>query len=130
MNLNIKKYTITLIPTLLVLWYLNSLIFDYFPTLLSFPQGILNDIFLFLGILNILHFYLLWKLFKKLPKHAGYIYMALSMVKMVACVLFIVVSIFKTIENPTSAVLNFLVLYFITLFIELFFIVRGMTKIK
>jgi hypothetical protein len=130
MTLDIKKYTIVLIPTLFILWYLNTLIFDYFPTLLSFSKDLLLDIYLFLGILNITHFYILWRLFRKLPMYAGYIYVALSLIKMVACVLFVVVSVFKTVENPTSSVLNFMVVYFITLFIELGFIVKNMTKIK
>lgn len=128
MNLNIKKYSITLILSMLVFWYVNNLILNNFPGLLLFSENLLFKIYLFLVVLNIIHFFVLKRLFIKWIKQVGFIYMALSFIKMLACILFIVINIFKEIDNPISAVLNFMVVYFITLFIEVFFVVKNMAK--
>lgn len=128
MKLNIIKYSIILLISLVVLWFFNSLMLDNFPDSLLFSDNLLFDIYLFLAVLNLIHFYILKKLFVKWIKQVGVIYMALSFIKMAACILFIVINIFKVLDNPMSAVLNFMVVYFITLFIEVFFVVKNMTK--
>ena len=128
MNLNIIKYSITLVISLLVLWFINGLMLDNFPKLLLFSNNLLVDIYLFLAVLNLIHFFILKKLFVKWIKQVGFIYMALSFIKMLACILFIVINIFKEVDNPMSAVLNFMVVYFITLFIEVLFVVKNMAK--
>jgi len=130
MNLNLKKYSFTLIISLLVLWFINSQLITLFPSIFLFTDGLLQSIYIFLGIINIIHFFILKVLFAKWIKQVGFIYMALSFLKMLACVLFIVISIINDVDEPISAVLNFMVVYFTTLFVEVLFVVKNMIKVK
>ena len=129
MNLNIKKYTIYLVILLTILLVLNILILNVYPNL-QISDSILIKIFTFSFLLNITHFIILKLLLNKWGTHAGFLFMALSLTKMFASALFILFVIIKQIENPTAPVLDFMIIYMLTLTLEVFFVVKNMTEIS
>ena len=130
MKLDIKKYSLSIIAILLIIGLLNSLAINQFPTILSFTPDLLLEMYLFIGLVSIIQFYILRVLFTKQPKQIGFIYIGISLIKMIACIVFIIFKILKGVDEPISAVMNFMGLYFITLFIEVAYIVKNMTKIR
>jgi hypothetical protein len=125
LKLDALKYSITLTILLGGLLGVNLLALNTFPSILQFSDTVLMEIYLFLFLLNIVHFFILKILLKKWGSYAGVLFMALSLVKMFISLLFILFLIMAQVEHPISPVLNFMFLYFITLILEVLFIAKS-----
>lgn len=130
MNLNIKKYTAFLLIILILLWFINITIFKLIDKSHIVSQNILLNIYIFLAVLNVIHIVGLKFLFKKHTKQTGFIFMAMSFVKMGVSVLFIVVYIINNITDTIPVTMNFMTVYFVLLIYEVIFILKNMIKIR
>ncbi len=89
---------------------------------ISIPQ--LAEYYLILSLLSLAHFVGLKWLFRKWPRYAGLLFTGLSLFKMLLVILYLLPDLMQPGTETLSAVLNFMVVYFILLFFEVLFVVR------
>jgi hypothetical protein len=130
MLLNLKKYTAYLLAILILLWFVNVAVFKFISKTHIVPQNILLNSYIFLAVLNIIHFAGLKILFKKQAKQIGFIFMAASFLKMGVSVLFIFVYIVSNTVDSILATMNFMTIYLVLLAYEVIFILKNMIKIR
>ena len=130
MLLNLKKYTTYLLTILILLWFVNVAVFKFIDKTHIVPQNILLNIYIFLAVLNIIHFAVLKFLFKKQAKQTGFVFMAASFLKMGVSVLFIIIYIVKNTTDSIPATMNFMTVYLALLAYEVIFILKNMIKIR
>ncbi len=95
---------------------------------LGIDKKILTEIYIALILISSLHFFGIQFLFKKWFKYAGFIFTALSFVKMGVCLLYLFPYIFPSNEQSIAIALNFMGVYFILLFFEVLFITKNLLK--
>lgn len=129
MELNLKAYFTKFSAIVLALLVVHLLLVRALPNAIGITIQNLLEIYVFLLVLNAAHFFGLRWLFKKWAKYAGLLFTALSMVKMGIAILFLLPYIFPKTESSIAIVLNFMVIYFITLTYEVVYVAKNMTKI-
>jgi len=129
MELNLKVYSSKLGLVMFLLVCVHLLLLRGVPIFLGITFTHIIEIYIFLLVLNLVHFIGLKWLFKKWAKFAGLLFTALSMVKMGVAILFLLPYIFPATNLSIPFVLNFMVVYFSTLTYEVVFIAKNMTKI-
>lgn len=129
MVLNLKKYSVSFLFLMGALLATHLLVYRAFPGFVKISRSNIFEIYLFLALLNSVHFVGLRWLFIKWAKYAGLLFTVLSMLKMAICVLYLWPYIFPSTDMSIALVLNFMVIYFVTLAFEVVFIAKNMTKI-
>lgn len=95
---------------------------------LGIEQHLLFEIYIALILISTLHFFGIQWLFYKWFKYAGFIFTALSFVKMGVCLLYLLPYIFPSDDRSIAIALNFMVVYFALLFFEVLFITKNLLK--
>ncbi len=128
MNLDFKKYTFSLVIIMTILCIVHLLIYSALPNFLNISLKILFEIYGFLILLNLVHFIALKWLFNKWAKHAGLLFTGLSLLKMGICIIYLWPYVYSSTTSALPVVLNFMTVYFATLFFEVIFIIKSMLK--
>jgi len=128
MTLNLRKYSSNLLVTIFITAGIHYLLFRAAPNLIGLDPKYLIETYVFLAILNIVHFIGLRWLFIKWAKYAGLLFTAISMVKMGISLLFLLPYIFPSTDKSVFIVINFMSVYLILLTVEVLFIVKSVNK--
>jgi len=128
MSIDYKKFYSVFAPVFLGCLAIHFLLFRAFHSW-GLSIKFLGEVYLFLGLITIVHYHVLSFLFKKWPRYAGILFTGLSMFKMGICFLFLFPAIYPHHEHSVSLALNFMALYFVLLFVEVIIITKNFTKI-
>jgi len=129
MKLNLKKFITNFALLLLLMVIIHLLLYRGAANYIKITLQQLSEIYGFLLLLNVAHFIALSWLFKKWAKYAGLLFTAISLLKMTLCVLFLWPYIFPSTINSIPVVINFMIIYLITLGYEVVFIVKNLMKV-
>jgi len=129
MNLPILNFIKKIIPFSIILFFLHLLIIKYFFNTYSFFYSI-YAIYLFQIITTSIVCLAIIYVNKKFSEKTGFVFMALSILKMLAAVIFLVplIQIYKDQKLPD--IIAFFIPYFFFLFFELTFIIKFLNRIK
>jgi len=125
MVLNLKKYIQNFLIIIILVGILHFLFYNAFLEYFGISIRMFFQIYGFLIFLNLLNFIALQWLFTKWPKYTGFLFTALSMIKMAFCILFLLPYIFPSNNGSISIVFNFMTVYFISLIFEVVFIAKN-----
>lgn len=128
MTLNLSKYISSLLITALITAGIHYLVYRAAPSLIGSDPKYLFEIYIFLIILNTVHFIGLRLLFIKWAKYAGLLFTGLSLIKMGISLLFLLPYIFPSTDKSVFIVINFMTVYFIMLTVEVLFIAKSLNK--
>ena len=129
MNLSILNLFKKIIPFTIVLYFLHFFIIDFFFKSHSFFYSIFG-IYLFQIITTALVCLIIIYVNEKLAEKTGFAFMALSILKMLATVLFLLPLIRIDKDQKIPDVIAFFMPYFFFLIFELTFIIKILNGIK
>ncbi len=128
MVLNLNKYITTLLAFTLLILGLHFLLSWLFPAFFLLQTNLLFSIYFFLLTINTVHFLGLKWLFQKWPRYSGFLFTAMSLLKMLVAFLFLFPFIFPSKTESIPLALNFMAAYLLFLFFEVVFLVKNMMK--
>lgn len=128
MDLNLPKFLKSFLVFALSLFILHWLFWRAFAQASSIGFLQLTSIHGFLIALTLIHFLLIKWLFRKWPRQAGFIFMGMSMLKMILAVLFLFPFIYPPNTQSIQLALNFVGIYLLFLSFEVVFLVQNMKK--
>lgn len=82
----------------------------------------------FIYAITALGYYLYVSVYKKLPAHAGYVFGAIGMGKMIFSIIFLLPIIFKPYDGRVYFVLQFMTIYMVYLLIEVLTLLKNMKQ--
>ncbi len=86
------------------------------------------EMYVVLYILSMVHFFAIRWIFKKWAKYAGLLFTALSLLKMIVALLYLMPDIFPAHSNSVSIAINFMAVYLVLLFYEVLFLVKKLSR--
>lgn len=111
-----------------VIFGVHFLLHRAFDSFFGYNFNTLIEIYAFLIVLSVAHFFALQWLFKKWPKYSGFIFTGLSLLKMAVCVLYLFPSIYPANEQSIPVALSFMTIYMFLLAFEVVFIAKSLNK--
>lgn len=128
MELNLNKFLRILSLFSVLLLSLHFLLLRAFPVFIGLSAKSLLAIYLFFVLLSLAHFIGLKWLFHKWPRYSGFIFTAMSLLKMAVAILFLLPSIFPANTMAMVMALNFMTVYLAYLALEVVFLVKNLMK--
>ena len=126
MILDIRKFLFSFLIFFLLVLLIHVALLWAFPGFINCPINQVLIIYFFLFCLNAAHFMGLRWIIKKWPKFAGLLFTALSLVKMLFSILFLLPFIFPNHEGAMPLALNFMAAYLFLLGFEVIFLAKNM----
>jgi hypothetical protein len=126
--LDLKKFLISFLTVLGGLFLMHVLLLRAIPNFMGVSYSWVTELYLFLAILTTAHFMGLRLLFKKWPKHSGFLFTGMSLLKMAVAVLYLLPYIFPAQDSSAAKALNFMASYLIILTFEVIYLTRNMLK--
>lgn len=128
MHLNTKSFITQLTITTIASCFVFLLVLRAFPEFIKINIDQLLIIFGFMAAITLVHFLVLKLFFVKWPKHIGFLYPALSIVKSVLCLLFLIPALIPKTPLTKPYALSFMIIFFVYLFFEIIFLLRTQLK--
>jgi len=128
MKLSILNFLKRFIPFSIILFFLHFLIIGKFSNYSFFYT--IYAIHLFQIITTALVCFIIIYINEKLPEKTGFAFMALSILKMLAAILFLIPLIRLDKDQKLPDIITFFITYFAFLFFELTFIVKLLSGFK
>jgi len=129
MNLSILNFIKRFIPFSILIFFLHFFIIEKFSSSYSFFYSI-YAIYLFQIITTAIVCFVIIYVNEKLVEKTGFAFMALSILKMLASILFLIPLIRIDKDQKLPDIFSFFIPYFAFLFFELMFIVRLLNGFK
>jgi Family of unknown function (DUF6168) len=129
MNLSILNFLKRFIPFSIILFFLHFFVIEKFSSNYSFYYSIYT-IYLFHIITTALVCFIIIYINEKLAEKTGFAFMALSILKMLAAILFLIPLIRIDKDQKLPDIFAFFIPYFAFLFFELTFIIKLLNRFK
>ena len=129
MSLSILNFIKKIIPFSLILFFIHFLVIENFSNSDSFFYSI-YAIYLFQIITTALVCFVIIYVNEKFADKTGFAFMALSILKMLAAIIFLVPLIQIDKEQKLPDIIAFFIPYFFFLFFELTFIIKFLNRIE
>jgi len=110
------------------LFLVHFLLLHIFPQFISVSISRLIEMYIFLGLLTVIHFIGIHWLFKKWPIYSGFLFTALSFLKMGIAIAYLFPDIFPATHCSIPIALNFMAVYLIILAFEVIYLTKNMLK--
>lgn len=127
-TINVKRFFAWFALVAAVTFLLQSILVLIFPNFLSIGFTHLWKIYAFLIGLSIVHLFAIKWLFGKWGKHAGFLFAAMSMFKMLLSILFLLLFIRSYNDLKIHLALNFMFVYLVFLTFEVIYLVKNTFK--
>jgi len=111
---------------LAVMLFLHYLLLHSFSHLVGVSIDYILEMYAFMAILTTFHFIALSWLFKKWPRYSGFLFTALSLLKMAVAVIYLLPYIFPSTTSSIAIALNFMGVYLFILAFEVVYIAKNM----
>lgn len=128
MILDLKYFLIRFLLLAASLFIVHYLLLVTFPHFISVSSSWLIEMYLFLGLLTIIHYISLLWLFKKWPIYSGFLFTALSFLKMGIAIAYLFPYIFPATPGSIPIALNFMAVYLSVLAYEIINLTKNMLK--
>jgi len=108
------------------MFFLHYLLIHAYSKLVGVTSDWIIEMYIFMGILTTFHFIALSWLFKKWPTFSGFLFTALSLLKMAVAVIYLLPYIYPSTPTSIAIALNFMAVYLFILAFEVVYIAKNM----